>query len=92
MPYYLLRAPRTAERSSEYIHALVRSLVGPQVTNFLVHQSLCQIPVAKTLNLIPETDEQESWLLVDRLANGQVHGCTHWIARQFEVLLIISMA
>ena len=54
MPYYLLRAPRTAERSSEYIHALVRSLVGPQVTNFLVHQSLGQIPDAKTLNLIPD--------------------------------------
>ena len=54
MPYYLLRAPRTAAQSSEYIHALVRSLVGPQVTNFLVHQSLGQIPDAKTLNLIPD--------------------------------------
>ena len=54
MPYYLSRAPRTAARSSEYIHALVRLLVGPQVTNFLVHQSLGQIPVAKTLNQIPD--------------------------------------
>ena len=54
MPYYLLRAPRTVAQSSEYIHALVRSLVGPQVTNFLVRQSLGQIPDAKTLNLIPE--------------------------------------
>ena len=54
MPYYLLRAPRTVAQSSEYIHALVRSLVGPQVTNFLVHQSLGQIPIAKTLNLIPD--------------------------------------
>ena len=54
MPYYLLRAPRTVAQSSEYIHALVRSLVGPQVTNFLVHQSLGQIPDAKTLNLIPD--------------------------------------
>ena len=54
MPYYLLRAPRTVAQSSEYIHALVRSLVGPQVTNFLVRQSLGQIPDAKTLNLIPD--------------------------------------
>ena len=43
-------------------------------------------PDSLHLESVPQSDLEADWLLINRLANGQKHGCTHWIAPEFEVL------